>query len=126
LKEARIWFEKAIEIDPNYALAYAGLADANSWLYEWGGADKADLEAAERNCHKALELAPALSESHSSLGFVFSLAKRYDEAEQEFKKAISLNPNNFDAYYYAARRYFSLGRIQESADMFRQASEVRP
>jgi len=125
LKEARIWFEKAIEIDPKYALAYAGLADTNSWIYEWEGGDKADLEAAEKNCQKALSLAPALSESHSSLGFVLSLGKKYDEAEQEFEKATSLNPNNFDAYYYAARSNFARGRIPESADMFRKASEVR-
>jgi len=125
LKESRIWFEKAIEIDPHYALAYAGLADANSWLYEWEGGDEADLEAAERNCQEALALAPGLSESHSSLGFILSLEKRYDEATIEFEKAITLNPNNFDAYHYAARSNFARGQIQESAAMFRKASEVR-
>jgi len=125
LKEARTFFEKAVEVDPNYALAYAGLADAHSWLYEWEGAYKDDLEAAERNSQKALSLAPNLSESHSSRGFVLSLGKRYDEAEQEFQEAIRLNPNNFDAYYYSARCSFARGQIQQSADLFRKAAEVR-
>jgi adenylate cyclase len=125
LKESKIFFEKAIELDPQYALAYAGLADAHSWLYEWEGSDKTDLEAAERNSQKALALAPTLSESHSSRGFVLSLGNRYDEAEQEFKEAIRLNSNNFDAYYYYGRACFARGKIEESADMLLKASEVR-
>ena len=125
LKESIIYFEKALELDPEYALAYAGLADAHAWLYEWEGADKADLEAAEKNSQKALSLASNLSESHSSHGFVLSLSKRYDEAEQEYKEAIRLNSNSFDAYYYFARSCFARGRIKESAELFLKASEVR-
>jgi tetratricopeptide (TPR) repeat protein len=125
LKEARTLFEKAIEIDPSYALAYAGLADAHAWLYEWEGADKTDLEAAEKNSQKALALAPNLSESHASRGFVLALDKRYDEAEEEFKKAIKLNANNFDAYYYYARSCFARGQMKESAELFLKASEIR-
>ena len=125
LKPAKKMFEKAIEIDPGYALAYAGLADAHSWLYEWEGADHSDLEAAERNSQKALSLAPYLPESHSSRGFVLSLGKRYDEAEKEFTEAIRLNTNSFDAYYYYARSCFARGQIERSAELFRKASEVR-
>src|SRR5258706_4382455 len=125
LKEAKILFEKAIELDPEYAPAYAGLADAYSWLYEWEGADDSDLGAAERNSQKALSLAPNLSESHSSRGFVLSLGKKYDEAEREFKKAIRLNANNFDAYYYYGRSCFARGQFQQSADLLLKASEVR-
>jgi len=125
LKEARKLFEKAIELDPGYAPAYAGLADAHSWLYEWEGGKDADLEAAEKNSQKALFLAPNSSESHSSRGFVFTLSKRYDEAEQEFKEAIRLNINSYDAYYYYGRSCFARGQIQQSAELFRKASEVR-
>jgi adenylate cyclase len=125
LKEAKKSFNKAIELDPGYAPAYAGLADAHSWLYEWEGADDADLEAAERNSQKALSLAPNLSESHSSRGFVLSLGKRYHEAEQEYKEAIRLNANSYDAYYYYGRSCFARGQIQQSADLFLKASEVR-
>jgi adenylate cyclase len=125
LKEAKNLFKKAIELDPGYAPAYAGLADAHSWLYEWEGGNDADLEAAEKNSQKALFLAPNSSDSHSSRGFVFSLSKRYDEAEQEFKEAIRLNINSYDAYYYYGRSCFARGEIQQSAELFRKASEVR-
>ena len=51
-------FEKAIQLDADYAFAYAGLADVHSWLYEWEGGKKADLERAESNSQKALALHP--------------------------------------------------------------------
>jgi adenylate cyclase len=125
LDEAKRMFEKSIALDPGYAPAYAGLAHLHSWIYEWEGANKADLAAAEKYSLEALSLAPNLSESHSSRGYVLSLAKRYDEAEASFKEAIKLNVNSFEAYYYYGRSCFSRGQIQESADLFRKASEVR-
>lgn len=126
LKEARLMFEKAIELDSSYAPAYAGLADTHSWFYEWEGSHDEDLEAAIRNSQKALDLAPQSSESHSSYGFVLSLGKRYDEAEHEFEEAIRINPSSFDAYYYYGRLCFARGQIEKSAEMFRKASEARP
>jgi len=126
LDESKKMFEKAVGLDSRYAPAYAGLAAVHSWLYEWVGANNSDLEAAERNSRKALSLAPNLSESHSSRGYVLSLGKNYDEAQQEFKEAIQLNPNSYDAYYYYGRSCFARGQIQESAEWFRKASESRP
>ena len=125
LEEAKGMFNRAIELDADYALAYAGLADAHSWRYEWEGGKKPDLEAAEKNSLKALSLAPNLSESHAARGFVLSLGKRYDEAEQEFKEAIRLNSNSFDVYYFYGRACFARGQIEKSAEMFLKASEVR-
>jgi adenylate cyclase len=123
--EAKKIFEKAIALDSDYAPAYAGLADVHSWLYEWEGANNADLVAAEKNSHKALSLAPNLSESHSSRGYVLTLGKRYDEAEKEFEEAIKLNANSFDAYYFYGRSCFARGQIEKSAEFFLKASEVR-
>ncbi len=102
-----------------------GLADACSWLFEWEGGKEEALKAAEVNSMKALSLAPNLAESHSSRGFVLSLGKRYEEAEKEFKEAIKLNPNSFDAYYLYGRASFAWGEIEKSAEMFQKASEVR-
>lgn len=125
LSEAKVMYEKAIELDAEYALAYAGLADVNSWFYEWIGAKQEDLEAAEINSLKALSLAPNLSESHSARGYVLSLAKKHEEADREFNEAIKLNSNSFDAYYLFGRSYFSRGEIEKSVHMFQKASEVR-
>ena len=126
LHEARSMFEKAVEKDPGYALAYAGLAETYSWIYEWRGAKEEDLEAARYNSRKASELAPHLAESHISYGYVLSLEGDYDEAERQFKKAIEIDPNSFEAYYYHARNCFARGGIEESVELFRKAAEVRP
>ena len=125
LKRSIVEFEKAIKLDVDYALAYTGLADAHAWLYEWEGGEKAQLVSAERYSWTALSLAPDLSESHSSRGYVLSLGKRYEEAEREFNEATRLNPNAFDAYYLYGRACFARGQMEKSAQMFRKASEVR-
>ena len=119
-------FERAIELAPDYAPAHAGLADAHSWLYEWWGGEASDLDAADGASRRALELAPDLSESHSSRGFVLSIRRLYDEAEREFREAIRLNPNSFDACYYYARTCFAAGRTEQSVDLFRRAAQIRP
>ncbi|MBT8273119.1 MAG: tetratricopeptide repeat protein, partial [Bacteroidia bacterium] len=123
--ESKIMFEKAIEIDPDYAPAHAGLSDVMAQIYEWHGGDNTDLALAERHSAKALSLSPNMAESHSSYGFVLSLLKRYNEAEKEFREAIRLNPNSFDAYYRYGRFSFARGNIEKSAQMFLKASEVR-
>jgi TolB-like protein/Tfp pilus assembly protein PilF/predicted Ser/Thr protein kinase len=124
-EEAKSMFQKAIELDPEYAYAYAGLADVHSWLYEWVGSKDSDLAEAERNSLKALSLAPNLAESHTARGFVLSLASKYTEAEKEFREAIKLDPNLFDAYYLYGRACFANGEIEKSAELFRNAAELR-
>jgi non-specific serine/threonine protein kinase len=123
---ARQMFERAIATDPNYAPAYAGLADVHAWLYTWLGGNRADYDAAECASRKALELAPDLSEAHSSRGFVLSLARRYQESERAFEEALRLNPTSFEAAYLYARMLFSWGRTERSADLFRRAADLRP
>jgi serine/threonine protein kinase/tetratricopeptide (TPR) repeat protein len=125
LETAKPMFERAIEIDPTYALAHAGLADVHSWFYEWWGGDDSDLAAADRASQRAIDLAPDLSEAHASRGFVMSLQRRYPEAAQAFETAIRLNPNSFEAHYLFARSCFASGDIARSADLFRRAGEVR-
>lgn len=123
--ESKIMFEKAIEKDPEYAPAHAGLSDVLAQIYEWHGGDNSDLTRAENHSIRALKLSPGMAECHTSYGFVLFLRKNYDEAEREFEEAIRLNPNSFDAYYRYGRYCFSKGDIEKSAEMFRKASKVR-
>ena len=125
LVEAREMFEKAIQLDADYAFAYAGLADVHSWLYEWEGGKEEDLQKAESNSQRALALQPHMAESHSSRGYVLFLGNRYEEAEVEFKEAIRLNSNSYDAYYLYGRTCFAQGKIELSAEMFLKASQTR-
>lgn len=126
LKDAGDMFRRAIGLDSEYALAYAGLADALSWLYEWEGRSLSVLKEAEESSLKALALAPNLAESHSSRGYILALGKKYDEAEKEFHEAIRLNSNCYDAYYLYGRSCFARGEFEKSAEMYLKASEVRP
>ena len=118
-------FRRAIELEPGYGPAYAGLATSHATLYEWFGARDADLAGAEQASQKALELAPDLAEAHVARGCALSLQRRYEDASKEFEKSIRLNPNLFDPYYYWARACFARGDVAGSAKLFRKAADVR-
>jgi TolB-like protein/Tfp pilus assembly protein PilF len=125
LEGGRELFERAIDLDPGYAPAWAGLASVHAVLYEWFGARDEDLERADTASQRALAFAEDLADSHVARGLVLSLTGRYREAAGEFDEAIRINPNLFDAYYYYARACFACGEIERSAELFRKAGEVR-
>jgi adenylate cyclase len=125
LEKSAEMFERAIELDGRYGPAFAGLAMVHATLYEWFGAKDDALAKTERASLKALELAPALAEAHVARGFALSLSGKYEEAAREFDEAIRLNPKLWDAYYYFARASFASGDIPRSAELFRQAADVR-
>jgi len=125
LVHAAEMFERAIELDSEYAPAYAGLATVDSTLYEWFGSRDEDRICAETASLKALRLAPGLAESHVARAFTHTLFDRYVEAVSEFRQAIRINPNFFDAYYYFARAAFAHGDIALSAELFGKAAKVR-
>jgi serine/threonine protein kinase/Tfp pilus assembly protein PilF len=126
LQFARRMFQRAIEVDPSFARAYAGLADINSMLYQWWDSSDSNLTQADDASRRALELAPELAEAHASRGFALTLRKRYPEAEQEFETAIRLDPTLFEAYYFYARTCFEQGKLEPAARWFEKAAEVRP
>ena len=123
---ARQMFSKAIEIDPDYAMAWAGLADAHAFEYLYFGAPEDHLEQADQASMRALEIAPDLAETHASRGLAHMLSKEYREAEGHFEKAIHLNEDLFEAYYFYARTRFHQGELEHAAELFEKASEVRP
>ena len=126
LEYARQMFNKAIEIDRDYARAYAGVADSCSMLYTYFDAREFNLRQADIASHKALELEPELAEAHVARGLAVSLSKRFDEAEQEFETAMKLDPKLFEAPYWYGRALQSAGRFQEAVKMFERASTLRP
>lgn len=118
------FFEQAIEIDGQYAQAYAGLAESISmlgWHYE---VDKSLLEQAVGNARKALELNAGLAESYCSLGRCNSLFLKTDEAEKDFQRAISLSPELQEAHLYRALMYLTIGRAEEALDPLRTAFKL--
>jgi len=123
---ARRMFERAIEIDPNYALAHAGVADCCSFLYMYWDGSKANLDSAESASRKALALDPDLAEAHASRGFALSLSRQYAEARREFETAIRLNPKLYEAHYLYARACFQEGKLEEAVRHYEDASRVRP
>lgn len=119
-------FEKAIQTDSNYVLAYVGLANSYSFLHMYFEGTAENLNNALKASKKALELNSELSESHSSRAIALSQSKQYKEAEKEFKLARQLNPKLFEAYYQNGRLFKSLGKHKEAAELFKQASLIEP
>ncbi len=126
LERARKLFMRAYELDPEYAGAYAGVADCCSMLYTYCDATEAHLKDADEASRKALELDPQLAEAHVARGLAASLNKQYDEARLAFETAIRQNPELFEAYYFYARALFAEGELAEAAKLFEQASQRRP
>jgi len=126
LDYARQMFNKAIEIDPEYARAYAGVADCYSLLYTYFDAREFNLRQADIASSKALQLEPDLAEAHVARGLAVSLSKRFDEAEQEFEQAMRLDPKLFEAVYWYARARLSQGRYEEAVKLFERAASLRP
>jgi adenylate cyclase len=125
LERSGEYFQRAIEVDSTYAPAFAGLAMVHATLYEWFGAREVNLSEATSASARALELAPELAEAHVARGCALSLSREYDAAGRAFDAAIALNPNLFDAYYYFGRTMFACGNVSRSAELFRQAADVR-
>ena len=119
-------FLKAKEIDPNFARAYAGIADTSAWIYAWHDKSDSVLERADRASRRALELDPDLAEAHATRGHVLTFMRRYDEAEREFETAIRIDPRLYEAYYFYARSNYAQGKLEKAAELYEKATVVSP
>jgi len=123
--KAREYFQQAILKDPNYALAYAGLADAYLLDSVWPARVTADR--AREAALKALSLDENLAEAHTSMGFINA---RYDwkwqEAEKEFLRALELNPNYLVAYNFYADYLSIMGKRTEALEVLKKAQQLDP
>jgi non-specific serine/threonine protein kinase len=123
---ARQMFARAIVIDPQYARAFAGVADCCSFLYMYWDSSEDNLNEAEAASHKALELDPELAEAHTARGLAFALRKDFANAEKEFELGIQLNPKLYEAYYFYARTSFQRGDLTKAAELYERASRLNP
>jgi serine/threonine protein kinase/TolB-like protein/Flp pilus assembly protein TadD len=119
-------FRRALELDPTYGLAWAGLADCHSWRRMWFAGGPDDLRAADEASARAAALAPRLAEAHAARGLAVSLAGRHDEAAGELAAALELDPGLFEAHYFWGRSCVMQGRLDEAAEHFETAAAVRP
>ena len=126
LEYAKQMFQKAIDIDPEYARAHAGVADCYSLLYTYFDAREFNLRQADIASNKALDLEPELAEAHVARGLAVSLSKHFDEAEREFDTAMRLDPKLFEAAYWFARSRLSQGMYEEAVKLLERAAALRP
>lgn len=129
LQKSVEYFEQAIAIDTNYALAYAGLADAYNLLGTWGGVPPRQVTPrAKAMALRAIEIDEAIAEAHTPLGGAKAM---YDwdwpGAEMEFKRAIELSPGYATAHHaYAMACLLPLGRFDDALAEIKRAQELDP
>lgn len=129
LKQSVELFQRAIQADPNYALAYAGLADTYNVIPAYA-AGLSSLEAhplAIAAARRALELDPSLAEAHASMGMSLAFDFKWADAEREFRRSLELNPNNAAAHYFYAFAYLlPQRRFDECIAEFQRALSLDP
>jgi serine/threonine protein kinase/Flp pilus assembly protein TadD len=119
-------FQKAIEFDPRYASAYAGLGEAYATLHHDYDSKETWLDKAIESSFKALMYDPTLSEAYAALGLSYFSKKSIDEAVTSTKKAIELDPSNFVAYWILGCIYHATDRDNEAIDFYKKAVELNP
>lgn len=127
-KQAPQMFRRAIELDPAYAQAHAGLADALVELLMWRmeAPESGALEEARAAAHRALDLDPTLAEAHVAKAHALSLAGEHAAATAAYEHALSLDPGLYVANYYYARHCFAQGRFARAVDLFEAAHRAQP
>jgi DNA-binding winged helix-turn-helix (wHTH) protein/tetratricopeptide (TPR) repeat protein len=120
-------FKEAIALDPDYALAFAGLADAYTLLANAGGPAHEIMPEARASALKAVSLDDNLAEAHAALGnTIIYYGYDFAEAEREHKRAIELNPNYATARHWYSELLMGLGRHEEAIAEIRRALEIDP
>ena len=119
-------FSRAVELDPEYALAHAGLADCWSYVYLYSERKDTVRLQAEAAGRRAVELAPQTAQAQASLAVALSLGDHKEEAQAAFETAIRLDPTLFEAWYFYARQAFAGGDMPKAALLYEEAMRVRP
>jgi tetratricopeptide (TPR) repeat protein len=129
LKKSIEYFNQAIQQDPTFALAYAGLSDSYNVLPFYSAASpEQSIPKGKEAARKALELDDSLAEAHTALAYeLVAYDWNFAESSKEFQRAIELNPNYATAHqWYGYRTLVCLGRIDEAIAEVRQAAQLDP
>jgi TolB-like protein/Tfp pilus assembly protein PilF len=127
LSEAEKFFERALTLDPNFALAYAGLADTLCMQSGRGFAPLAESrDRADKAAGTALRLDPTLAEAWASTGLLAQIRGQSSRAESMYRRAIALNPNYSTAYQWLGGLLGDQGRFDESRGALQRALEIDP
>lgn len=119
-------FEKAIELDPRYAAAYAGCSSAYGQMYQWFSREEHYRDKAQELSFKALMYDSNLPEAYAAMGLSYFIWGKFEEASASSRKAIELDPDDFIAYWTLGRIHFSNGELEESLDLFRRVIDIKP
>lgn len=128
LKKSTEYFEQAIELDPNYAQAWTGLADSFLNLGSQGALPPAEaFPRVQSAASRAIEIDPELADPHATLGHLKTVYEwDWPGAEREFRRAIELNPEFATAHHWYAFHLESVGRPAEALAAMRRARELEP
>lgn len=126
LRTAKGLFLESIGFDPEYARAWAGLADCEAFFYMFFESTDEHHEAANQASRKAVQYGPELAESHASQGLAFSIEQNFEKAASAFNKAIEIDPNLYEAYYFFGRISFQTEDFEKAIQLFEHAARVRP
>ncbi|MCJ7582270.1 MAG: FlgO family outer membrane protein [Candidatus Aminicenantes bacterium] len=125
-EQARKLYAQALNLDPNYATAYAWASYCYSFIYSWFNASETNLNKADKTSLKALQLGPELAESHVARGMALTLQNKLLEAREEFEFALHQNPGLYDAYYFYARVCFTQGELEKAAELAEKSNGLHP
>lgn len=128
LQQGIEYFRQAIEVDPGYAPAYAGLADCYNMLVVYGISTPKDaFPKGKQAAVKALEIDPTLAEAHTSLAFIkFRWDREHAEAEKEFQLAIKHKPGYAPAHQWYSSYLVAMERFDEAIAEAKRAQELEP
>jgi serine/threonine-protein kinase len=118
-------FKRAIELDPHFALAYSGLGKAYWRKYKLTK-DSELLEKARSSCSRAVEISDNLASVHVMLGIIYGEAGKNEDAIQEFKQALLLDPVNFGALHQLAKVYENIERLEKAEEIYKEAIKLKP
>ena len=125
LRLARRQFVAATERDPEFARAYAGIANCDTRLASWYG-EPIPTEDIIANADKAIGLDPNLPDAHAARGIALSAAGRDPEAVAAFERAIELDPQNFEAQYFFGHHSIKMRRYELAIELMTRAGELNP